>query len=743
MLELRSVAVTRALVALVALAAAACGSEAPPLDKKPPPRACVPGELTLDDGRCQPAGLPLDLACPPGESAVGEACVAAGVTIDDCAHGFSFDGAAGCTAILPREPCGPGTLALPGQTTCVELMPCGTDPWNGIPIDATTQFVDAAYAGSDSDGGQAKPWTTIQLGVEHAEPGGLVAIAAGSYAENVTITGTPVRLWGRCPKLVELVAAGTTKAAVQIASAAGTALRGLSIAGADAGVAVSDSDSVLLEHVWIHDTADRGLVAVDTLGPARVVVRDSLVESATDVAVFLDGAQADIEGAVLRGTLAKGPIAAGIAAQASKSGRPSSLSLKSSIVERGEGMGILVGASEATIEASVVRDTLPAPDGTYGRGVEISDGPGAARSKAHLVSSVIERSRSAGLRVVGSDVDLEGTVVRDTSPGPGGTFGRGIDLETSPAGGPTVATITRSLVARNHEVGLVVIGAELTLAASRVEDTQATAEGGIGVQIQDHPTGVRSTATIETSVVGGNAGVGVYVLGSDAVLDRTVVRDTLAVGSDARGVFVSLDAATGQRGQGTIRASVLERNAVIGLLVLASDAVVESSVIRDSQPNESGEARGIGIEADLMRAERASASIKALLVEHSRTMGLYVGGADVTVESSVLRDALARGDGKFGDGITVVGSESIPSTVGITATLVEQSARASLSNFGSTIDFGSSNFACGAFELEGEVFLGSSFEYRHEGGGRCGCPVADGDCQVLSSGLAAPDPSPP
>ena len=31
------------------------------------PKTCPAGELLLEDGRCQPAGLPPDMACPPGE----------------------------------------------------------------------------------------------------------------------------------------------------------------------------------------------------------------------------------------------------------------------------------------------------------------------------------------------------------------------------------------------------------------------------------------------------------------------------------------------------------------------------------------------------------------------------------------------------------------------------------------------------------------------------------------------------
>jgi hypothetical protein len=33
----------------------------------PPDMPCLPGELLREDGKCQPAGLPPDMPCPPGE----------------------------------------------------------------------------------------------------------------------------------------------------------------------------------------------------------------------------------------------------------------------------------------------------------------------------------------------------------------------------------------------------------------------------------------------------------------------------------------------------------------------------------------------------------------------------------------------------------------------------------------------------------------------------------------------------
>src|SRR4051812_39861385 len=96
-----------------------CGP-VPAAPPAPPPKSCDPGETLLDDGRCQPAGLPLDMPpCSPGEAPLeGGGCQKAGVPPDACGEGFMPDGKDGCEAILPPDPCPKGLMAVPGMTTC-------------------------------------------------------------------------------------------------------------------------------------------------------------------------------------------------------------------------------------------------------------------------------------------------------------------------------------------------------------------------------------------------------------------------------------------------------------------------------------------------------------------------------------------------------------------------------------------------------------------------------------------------
>jgi len=185
-------------------------------------------------------------SCAPGEAAADSGCRPAGVPDGSCGAGFVSDENGGCTATLPADACKKGELAVPGETTCHEVAPCGTGTWGLVPVETTTEFVDTAYVGGNSDGTQAKPWTTIQAGVDAAKPGAIVAVAAGSYLEDVEVAGRAVRLWGLSPTKVEIVGTGVGIAALFVrAGASGTEVRDIAMRGAAGGMALSGSTDVL------------------------------------------------------------------------------------------------------------------------------------------------------------------------------------------------------------------------------------------------------------------------------------------------------------------------------------------------------------------------------------------------------------------------------------------------------------------------------------------------------------------
>src|SRR5262245_43627725 len=283
---------------------AGCGGEGdePPPDS--PPGGCAPAEWPREDGSCVPPGLPPDMPCPPAEWLRDDGvCIPAGVPPDGCGEGFVHDGDRGCERILPDAPCPPGLMAVPGETVCREVAPCAAGTWGDIPVEPDTEYVDASYLGMDSDGSALKPWTTIQSAVNAASPGAIVAIAAGSYLEDVLVSGKTVRLWGVCPRDVEVVGTGAEIGALLILTgAAATEVRNVAIRGGAVGVVSSGSLDVVLDRVWVHDNASRGVNVQGDLGPTGIALNASLVEDNNEFGFFLEGTDATVEASVIRTT---------------------------------------------------------------------------------------------------------------------------------------------------------------------------------------------------------------------------------------------------------------------------------------------------------------------------------------------------------------------------------------------------------------------------------------------------------
>lgn len=620
------------------LIASGCSSEQETGPPPTPPPSCEEHELLLPDGRC----------------------IRPGIGPEQCGEGFMHDGVDGCEPVLPAETCPPGQMAVPGETDCREVMPCGEGTWGDLPIDATTQHVDGSYVGGSSTGTAAQPWPTIQAAVDAALPGSLIAVAAGSYTEEVTIANKPVRLWGICPAQVAIVGSGAIAAGITIRGGAnGSEVGGLAIAGIYRGVWMTGSTDLLVEQVWIHDTSSRGIVADNSMGPAAVTVRGSLIENTTELGVFIEGAA-------------------------------------------------------ATFEHSTVRGTAPrSSDGMLGRGFNVQlacDAQGCdplAVATVDIRGSVVEHNHDVGIFSSAAQTTIESSVVRGTLPQPGNQmFGRGVSLE--------------------------MCGQVTTC---------------------DPP--VQGAAQVRTSTIEDNHDVGIWVVGSVVTVDRTVVRRTQPAqydGRNGRGINVQQCNSGGSctspvRAQTTVLHSVFEQNHEHGMYLSASDVAVEGCVVRDTLPRSEGGEMGRGINVQLActgqlcdASQRANVEVRETLVEHIHDIGLFVYNSDATVVDTVIRDSLPRAsDGLFGDGIAVFAGLAT-ATVGLDNVHLQNSARAGLSTFGGTLALRSSIIQCSVFDIAAENTAERVAAVQDQGDNRCGCPEAQGQCQLVSGNIEPPDP---
>lgn len=809
------------IVALLALFAstlgmAGCGGDpAETAETTPPAPECAAWETPIEGGGCCPPGLPCDMKCPPGEMPLEDgscqaAGASAGVPPEACGEGFEPDGAEGCNAILPQEACPEGQMAVPGETECHEVADCGTGDYGDIPVDMPgeppTQFVNGAYAGGDSDGTEAKPWTSIQDGVDAAASGAVVAVAAGSYLGDVFIHAKPVRLLGRCPSMVEVLGTENGVAAIALSSLATSQseVRGVAIKGPGKGISISGPSGVVIDHVWIHDTAESGLKIVDGQGPAEAAVSWSLIESVASAGVLIFGAEVTIDMLVVRNTLAEpsGKNGAGIGIV--RSLKRADVLIRRSLIDQSRATGVFVSGSDLTIEATVVRGTLPNGISLDGAGIGVVDDTSAgARANVTVRGCVVEANHDMGVAVVGSDATIEASVVRNTLPDGVKELGQGItaqdhvqtgqranvtvraslvqgnqgegvsvvgsdvaieasvvraNLATNAAavsvldheGVRSSARVTGTVVEESRTAGVLVVGSDMTMVASVVRGTQPDEQGvhGQGIDIEDSPTTrAPSKVTLSSIIVEDNRVTGILVIGSELTLEGAVVRNN---GPDDKGhggwgLDVE-DRLAGERGKVVVKSSLFEGNREMGIFIVGSEGTIDTSVVRDTTVGTLGQA-GRGIEISIWAVAggsprpRASVTVISTLVERNHDLGIAVF-TDATIRSSIVRGTKAIDDGSSGDGVTVL-SETALASASIIDSSIDSNARAGIANFGAAVAIESSAVTCNGFDIEGEEHFGYAFTFAKNESNTCGCEDSAEVCHAVSAGISPPAPLDP
>ncbi|HHH27491.1 MAG TPA: DUF1565 domain-containing protein, partial [Polyangiaceae bacterium] len=635
------------------------------------------------------AGAKLD--CPEGEWLdAGGACLPPGVAADGCGDGFSFEDGA-CFAVLPDAPCGPGTFAIPGETSCHGFDACGSGTFGDIPIGPGTQYVDGAFGGA-SDGSAAAPWTTIQQAVTAAADGATVAVAAGTYSEAVTIDH-PVALWGVCGDQVTIDGGGSP--ALTLVGAAGVEVHGVALTG-QMGATLGNAPDALLEDVWIHDTGEQGLEVQQGSG---IVLTRSLVENAN-------------------------------------------------------GYGIAAPLGDVEVVESSIRDIGPTPSGDWGTGLLAWGSSGDSKQRIVFRRSVVERCLSFGIAVQAvTDTVVEDTLVRevDVSASIGGD-GMGLwQLWTDGDGDRATLTVQRSVFEQLHASGIAVWGGDALIEDTTVRDVapQMTAgEWGAGIRLfsNGEGTGAPPTAIVRRSTVDRGHRVGVELWAAEGELEQILVRDPgpKTDGAHGFGIIAFVHDQTLETSQLTIRGGRIERARQGALVISGSTATIESLAVLDTQPTGTG---GLGVAVSVLTEWKtgvgASAEMSQLVVDGAHAGGIVVGGGDLTISDVVVRNIKKQVDvDDFGDGIGAASTivwipDVLPTSLDITRATIEGAPRAGISNFGSEVTVSGSFLDCNAIDLDGEN-LDIDFVFTDAGGNDCGCGDDRSECKVLTTDIEPP-----
>jgi hypothetical protein len=479
--------------------------------------------------------------CPDPQVPLDGGCITPGVPPEGCAPGFEPNGDLGCRAVMPEQACAEGLVALPGETECRELTPCLDPSFSDLTTDSTTQFVDGSYGQGDSDGSQSKPWTTIGDAIEAATSGALVAVGAGTYSEDVRIENKSVTLWGRCASLVEIQGVSAQAALwIQGAGATATEIHNVAVMGDNVGVAVLSASDVLVEGVWVHDTASVGVTTADAMGAVSLTVRNSLVERASTIGIHVIGGSALVDQTTVRDTQPNpDDLRHGRGIEVIRSlytTLDSDLTVVGSVVERNRDLGVQIGGATVTIEGTLVRDMLAqASDQEGGRGinaqaVRFQGETSGGRATLSVTGSVVERSVELGIFATASDVDNRSVTVQDVAPSAfDQRFGRGIECGGQLFGNdPTVEsgslTLTETVIDTVHDVGLAIADCAGTIGRVAVRETAGRAsDDGFGDGIVLFPRVEGTDVAIVSTRVQDTARAGVACFGSVVHLGQSVL----------------------------------------------------------------------------------------------------------------------------------------------------------------------------------------------------------------------------
>ncbi len=413
--------------------------------------------------------------------------------------------------------CPPGFVALAGSadpdTGLVDCVPdpdeCGSEKWPAVE-GVSIVYVDAA-ASATGTGSQAAPFATLAQAVKVTPSGGMVAVAAGTYAESVGIP-RPMRIRGRCAHLVTLASSKDfTVTTLDKGKGWLAELEGVTLTGTGMALSIGEGWRFLGRRLHVHKMAGGGVhvtgpgaeltledsviadvtevqspqigTGVQAIHQARVLLRRTRVHRSRSWGVLVVGAKTRLLAEGLRvdqtrpGPKVNGP---GMGMMISQGAR---VDLHGAVLTDNRIAGVLITGQGSVLRASGLlvernREQLAPTPAVVG--MQLQGG-----GKAQLFGARLEQNSGAGLLIVDSNsqADAGGLVVADTVPIVGDNLtGRGIGIE-----GSATLRLVGAHVVGNRGMGITVTkaGGLLNAIDLLVEGTLPWADGkdgwGIGV----------------------------------------------------------------------------------------------------------------------------------------------------------------------------------------------------------------------------------------------------------------------
>jgi hypothetical protein len=557
--------------------------------------------------------------------------------------------------------CPDGEAAYPGETAC---HPIGTAcPSADFQDEQAIRGLVQGFAGkilrvkpgaAGGDGSEALPYGLIADALKSAADGDIVALARGSFAENVAISRR-VALVGAC-------AGGSTMSpganedtgTVEVTGHGGALVANLTIAAPRPGIWVWATKNVTgARGVEIRGAVSGGILFTDDArGGAieNVAIRDNQPRPSNGkfgrALTVQDGAAVTVNGAVL---------------------------------ERNRDAAVYVGVSKEGVSATLSLDRIVIRDNQSNEFTEFKTGYGielAGPMDVTVRRTLVERNRTTGIYSFNPDAALgqrllvEDTTIRDTRERESdGAFGNGIEID-----GECKATIRRVELRRNRSAALLLAGTAetptaVTVSDILIRDTQSRVSDKLSAYGIFALGGARVDGTRVVVARSKTAGITAWAETSDALpdvaIEDLVVTDTLPSDSDGSmgwGIMATKGAEV------AITRVLIERSRGRAVRVdgtgfpAAASVSLSRVVVRDTMSDQADLTGGLGLDA----AGNSNAVLNTALFVRNREDAISIMGAKdeppttALLENVVVRDTLPREtDPVYSTGLLVIDSPDV------------------------------------------------------------------------------------